>query len=112
MQEVAVKLLMPARTPDHAAAIWAVWKPYSFPPPGHLLAGENAIRGVVISALIPAYKTKTAGMNSAKVLLDAIGDAIHVESFRQFTVEDLEEEIAVSPPPILTGANKSLPVPA
>jgi hypothetical protein len=54
---------------------------------------------VVIAALIPAYKTKTAGTNAAKVIMDAIGDAIHVESFHQLTVEDLEEEMAVSPPP-------------
>jgi len=53
---------------------------------------------VVIATLIPAYNTKTAGMNAAKVLLNAIEDAIHVESFHQFTAEDLEEEMAISPP--------------
>jgi hypothetical protein len=37
---------------------------------------------VVIATLIPAYNTKTAGMNAAKVFLDAIGDAINIESFR------------------------------
>ena len=58
------------------------------------MSGENAIRDVVIATLIPAYNTKTAGMNAAKVLLDAIRDAIHVDSFRQFTAEDLEEEMA------------------
>ena len=99
MQEAAVKLLMSAQTPAQTAEIWAIWGPYFFPYPGHPLAGENAIRDVVIAALSPAYKSKTAGMNAAKVLLDAIGDAIHVEAFRQYTVEDLEEEIAVSPPP-------------
>ncbi len=31
--------------------------------------------------------------------MDAIGDAIHVEAFRQYTVEDLEEEMEVSLPP-------------
>ena len=53
---------------------------------------------MVIAALIPAYNTKTAGMNATKVILDAIGDAIHVESFHQSTAVDLEEEMAVSPP--------------
>jgi hypothetical protein len=36
-------------------------------------------------------------MNAAKVFLDAIADAFHIESFRQFTAGDLEEEMAVSP---------------
>ena len=61
MQEAAVKLLMPAQTPEQAAKIWAIWGPYFFPPLGHPLAGENAIRDVVIAALISAYKFKTAG---------------------------------------------------
>ena len=53
---------------------------------------------MVVATLIPVYNTKTVGMDAAKVLLDAIGDAIHVESFRQFTAEDLKDEMAVSPP--------------
>ena len=63
------------------------------------MEGKHAIREVVLAALIPAYTTKEAGTAAAKVLLDAIGDAIHVEAFRQYTMEDLEEEMEVSLPP-------------
>ncbi len=51
---------------------------------------------MVLAALLPAYKTKTAGTNAAKVLLDAVGDTIIVEAFRQYTVEDLVDDMAVS----------------
>ena len=97
MHEAAIKLLMPAQTPDQAAEIWAIWAPYFSPPPVHPLSGENAIYYVVIAALVPAYKSKAVGTNAAKFLLDAIGDAIHIEAFRQYTTEDLEKEMAVSP---------------
>jgi len=97
VQEATVKLLMAVQTPDRAADLWATLAPYFSPFPGHPLAGENMIRDVVIAALVPVYKSKTAGMNAAKVLLDAIVDAVHIESFRQFNAVDLEEEMAVSP---------------
>ncbi len=82
MQEAAIQLLMQAQTPEHASAIWDEWKRYFLPSPGHPLEGKHAIREVVLAALIPAYTTKEAGTAAAKVLLDAIGDAIHVEAFR------------------------------
>ncbi len=87
---------MQAQTPEQASAIWAEWKGYFRLPPGHPLEGKHAIREVVLAALIPAYTTKEAGTTTAKVLLDAIGDAIHVEAVRQYTSEDLEEEMEVS----------------
>jgi hypothetical protein len=87
------------QTSEKASVIWAEWKSYFRPPSGHPLEGEHAIREVVLAALIPAYKAKAAGTKAAKVLLDAIGDAIHVEAFRQYTVEDLEDEMEVSLPP-------------
>ena len=90
---------MQAIPPQHASAIWAEWEGYFRPPPGHPLEGKHAIREVVLAALIPAYTTNEDGTAAAKVLLDAIGDAIHVEAFRQYTVEDLEEEMEVSLPP-------------
>jgi hypothetical protein len=41
VQESAVKLLMPAITPEHALAIWDEWKGYIHPPPGHPLEGAH-----------------------------------------------------------------------
>lgn len=88
---------MPAQSPERAGEVWLIWEPFLVPPPGHPLTGEHALRDVVLAALLPAYKTKTAGTNAAKVLLDSVGDTIHVEIFRQFTVEDLVDEMAVNP---------------
>ncbi len=79
VQEAAAKLLMPAQTPDQAATLWPVWAPHFSPPSGHPLTGENAIRDMDVSTLISVYKSKAAGMNAAKVLLDSIVDAIHIE---------------------------------
>ena len=107
VQESAVKLLMPAITPEHALAIRDEWKGYIHPPHGHPLEGAHAIREMILATLTPAYTTREAGTQAAKVLLDTIGDALHVEAFRQYTVEDLEEEMEVrllppSPTPPIT----------